>query len=113
MKRVDVHSIDEWLSYYNGEHPVLTFKHSTRCSISSMAWQRLGRGWDAANPIAVLYVDLIAHRDVSNAISDYTGVPHASPQMILSRSGEVLGYASHMEIRADLIPNWLEKWSVM
>lgn len=109
MKPIEVSSIEEWLEYFRAEAPVLTFKHSTRCGISSMAWQRMQRGWRDGIQVQVLYVDLIAHRDLSDAISQHTGIPHASPQMILSRQGEILGHASHMEIRADLVLEWLEK----
>lgn len=112
MKPIEVNSIEQWLEYFRGDAPVLTFKHSTRCGISSMAWQRLQRGWRDEESALVLYVDLIAHRDLSNAIAQHTGIPHASPQMILSRQGEVLGTASHMEIRADLVSEWLEKWTL-
>ena len=44
------------------EKPIVIFKHSTRCSISSTALSRLERAWDADQTPA-FYLDLIAKED--------------------------------------------------
>jgi bacillithiol system protein YtxJ len=82
------------------EQPVLIFKHSTRCSISAAALSRLERNWSADKPIKVYYLDLIAHRDISNAIAEQFGVEHQSPQVLLVKSGKVVYTESHMGISA-------------
>lgn len=84
--------------------PCLIFKHSTRCSISTMAKSRLEMSWDAeANDIEAYYLDLIAHRDVSNYIAGEFGVDHQSPQALLIENGKCTYNASHLNIRvADL-----------
>jgi bacillithiol system protein YtxJ len=47
--------------------PQLIFKHSTRCSISSMVKDRLERQWKAyLDEFPVYYLDLIRYRSVSN-----------------------------------------------
>jgi bacillithiol system protein YtxJ len=90
------------------EKPVLLFKHSTRCSISSMALNRTESGWDIPEEELVpFYLDLIAHRDVSAAIADKLNVFHQSPQIILVKGGKVVLDASHNEIRVDLIKSGL------
>jgi bacillithiol system protein YtxJ len=82
--------------------PQLIFKHSTRCSISSMAKSRLDRS-DTPDGIQFHYLDLIAHRDVSNKIAEDFFVEHESPQVILIRNGEVTYDESHSGINIDEI----------
>lgn len=79
------------------EKPQLIFKHSTRCSISSMAKSRLEREWNLEN-VEPWYLDLIAYRNVSNAIASQLGVHHESPQAILLKDGIVVYDASHNSI---------------
>jgi len=80
--------------------PMLIFKHSTRCSISSAAIGRLERGWTPANDQdhSIYYLDLIRHRDVSNAIAQRYGVEHASPQVLVIRNGKCVYTESHFGI---------------
>lgn len=79
--------------------PCLVFKHSTRCNISSMAKSRLEKNWDfSADDIKPYYLDLIAFRDVSNAITEKFGIFHESPQALLIRNGECVYDASHLDI---------------
>jgi bacillithiol system protein YtxJ len=79
--------------------PQVLFKHSTRCSISIMAMNRLLRLEDAFYQQAdFYYLDLIAHRDVSAAIAERYHVHHESPQVIILKQGDATYDASHMEI---------------
>jgi bacillithiol system protein YtxJ len=86
--------------------PVLLFKHSTRCSISSMA---LNRFETKMNPekCTCVYLDLIAYRSLSNEIEQLTKVQHQSPQAILISNHEVIYSATHSEIDASEIMNLL------
>ncbi len=76
---------------------VLIFKHSTRCSISSIAKTRLESDWNFDN-ITPYYLDLIAHRDLSAKIAEDFKVYHESPQIILIKNGEAFHDASHLDI---------------
>lgn len=79
--------------------PILIYKHSTRCSISSMAMERLERTWTSeGNDIKPYYLDLISRRDVSNAVAQTFEVYHESPQVILIKDGKAIYDASHMSI---------------
>ena len=82
------------------EKPVLLFKHSTRCSISSMSLDRLLRNWkpEDADKITPYYLDLIAFRSVSNRVAERFGVPHESPQVLLIQNGKVTYHESHYGI---------------
>ncbi len=73
----------------SNQQPVVIFKHSTRCSISSMAKNRLERETPADN-ILFYYLDLIRYRPVSNKIAADFHVPHESPQILLIKNGECI-----------------------
>lgn len=95
--------LDEALAMSH-DKPVMLFKHSTRCPISSMALNRIESEWDfSQDKIVPFYLDLIRHRDVSNAIASKLNILHASPQMIVVKDGKSVMDASHSEIRASLV----------
>jgi bacillithiol system protein YtxJ len=77
--------------------PQLIFKHSTRCSISTMAKNRLER---AIQPdgIDFYYLDLLKNRNISNNIVDMFDVYHESPQVLLIKNGECVYDESHSGI---------------
>lgn|SRR5690554_5528780 len=83
----------------------LFFKHSTRCSISSMALHRFENQWKKEHPCKLYFIDLIAHRDVSNALSELSAVEHESPQVILIQERKTIYFASHNGISANEIQN--------
>jgi bacillithiol system protein YtxJ len=78
-------------------HPILIFKHSTRCSISDVAKARLDRE-DNLNGVDFYYLDLIKHRDISNALAEKYNVHHESPQILLIHKGECIYDESHIAI---------------
>ena len=82
------------------EKPVVVFKHSTRCSISSMVLNRLQRDWDdeEMKNIDFYYLDLISFREISNRIAEKLGVTHQSPQLIVIRNGKAVFHTSHMGV---------------
>ena len=79
---------------------VLIFKHSTRCSISSMALNRLETKWIDNEKIPAYYLDLLNHRDISNEIANLFSIEHASPQALLIQNGRCIYHASHTDISA-------------
>lgn len=86
------------------EIPVAVFKHSTRCSVSSMAKRYFENGWNTELQQAEPYfLDLIAHRGISNRIAADTGVYHESPQLILLKEGKAIYHASHNEINPEAL----------
>ncbi|MDB4587613.1 bacillithiol system redox-active protein YtxJ, partial [bacterium] len=80
------------------QDPVVIFKHSTRCPTSAMALRLTEQRWSLPAEVRAYFLDLIAHRDVSQAIATELGVDHESPQMIFLRDGVVLHHASHHRI---------------
>lgn len=87
----------------NADSPALIFKHSTRCSISSAAKDRLERQWNdsKAEGLKAYYLDLLNYRPVSNKIADDFGVEHQSPQVLLIKNGKSVYDTSHMAIGFD------------
>lgn len=82
------------------EKPQVIFKHSTRCSISGTAKSRLERA--GSNPAAdFFYLDLLSHRDISNAIAEQFRVQHASPQVLVIKNGKCVYDESHLAIRME------------
>ncbi|AXG75268.1 bacillithiol system redox-active protein YtxJ [Flavobacterium arcticum] len=88
----------------SSDTPVLIFKHSTRCSISRMALKGFEREYAIEEDDAKAYfLDLLAHRDISNEITSRFGVMHQSPQILLIKNGEAVFYASHSNIDATTV----------
>jgi len=83
------------------DKPVALFKHSTRCSISSMAKSRLERSWDLSEQVDIYYLDLISYRPVSNKIASVLAVQHESPQVILLKDGKAVYHTSHSDISVE------------
>jgi len=89
--------------------PCLIFKHSSRCSISSVAKHRVERQWDFdQEEVAPYYLDLINYRSVSNEISSTFGVRHESPQVLLIQNGQCVFNTSHLDISVAGIRNGLQ-----
>ncbi|PZX58380.1 bacillithiol system protein YtxJ [Algoriphagus ratkowskyi] len=80
--------------------PVMIFKHSTRCSISSMSLDRLLRKWkDVDNEkVTPYFLDLIASRDLSDLVAKEFRVAHESPQVLLIKNGQAVYNNSHYGI---------------
>lgn len=84
----------ETLCEKSHQKPALIFKHSTRCSISAMAKSRLERA-GAIEGIDCYFLDLLAHRPLSNLIAEKFSVYHESPQVLVIRNGECSYDESH------------------
>ncbi|XEC96940.1 bacillithiol system redox-active protein YtxJ [Paenibacillus tarimensis] len=111
MKIRPLVSVEEWNEALKAseQQPLLVFKHSTRCPVSSGAHDELMNFLeDARNPkfYAVL-VRVIEERPVSNTIAEGLGLQHASPQAILIEDGKVTWYATHWDITYSVLEEQL------
>ncbi len=87
---------------------VLVFKHSTRCSISSMALSRLERQWNVeAGKLPTYYLDLLNYRDLSGLLAQEFNVEHQSPQVLLIKSGVCVYNQSHNGISMTDLQSYL------
>jgi bacillithiol system protein YtxJ len=88
------------------QQPQVVFKHSTRCSISSVAKNRL-ENKQAPAGIDFYYLDLLNYRNISNQIAEDFDVYHESPQVIMIKNGECIYDESHGSISMDDIAEQL------
>lgn len=86
--------------------PQVIFKHSTRCSVSSMAKNRLDKN-DAPEGTPFYFLDLIKHRNISNKIAEHFNVRHESPQVLIINKGKCVFTESHSGILFDEIEDAL------
>jgi bacillithiol system protein YtxJ len=89
---------------YSFEKPVLLFKHSTRCSISSLAKNRIERG-ESDNYSKIYLLDLIKFRAISDEIAKQFNVLHESPQLLKIVKGKCTFHASHQNVSLENVPN--------
>jgi bacillithiol system protein YtxJ len=73
-----------------------------------MVLKQFENQFDIETDLMELYfLDLLAHRDVSNAIADKFGVLHQSPQIIVIKEGKSVFNASHESIEAEDLKRFL------
>lgn len=94
----NIDQIEEIKSLSENE-PILIFKHSTRCGISSMVLRQF-KSKITREPIQpkVYLLDLLAYRNISNAIANEFQIIHQSPQIIVIKNGNAVYNSSHYEI---------------
>jgi bacillithiol system protein YtxJ len=92
-------------------HPILIFKHSTRCAISNTALKRLERNWktEEVAPLKPYFLDLLSFRNISQRISESFDVVHESPQVLIVRDGNPIYVRSHLAIGFDEIQSLFSK----
>ena len=74
----------------------LIFKHSTTCGISRMILRMFSDSFPQPKEALDFYfLDLHAHRDISNEVASRFQVIHQSPQLLIIRDGAVAFHASH------------------
>ena len=86
----------------SGNNPQVIFKHSIRCSISSIAKIRLDKNNKPAG-IDFYYLDIINNRAISNKIASEFDVHHQSPQVLVINNGQCIYNESHSGIHMDEI----------
>ncbi len=86
------------------EKPQVIFKHSTRCSISSISLNKFVEKFDVpVEEVDIYFLDLLSYRSVSDEISIKFQVTHQSPQIIVVKNGKAIYDASHYNIQAHKI----------
>ena len=86
----------------SNETPVVLFKHSVTCPISTNVFYEIGEVKTDVNLVVVQ-----KSREISNEIAEKTGVRHESPQAIVLKHGKAVYHASHYDITAEDVENSL------
>ena len=101
----DTESLDLFLKGSNGR-PLILFKHSNSCGISSLAYKEMA---GVEQPVGVITVQ--RSREVSDEIERRFGLSHETPQVLIVRNNELLWSASHGQVRAHAVKAALEQVS--
>lgn len=101
-----LNTMDQLHAIYTSERVAILFKHSTRCPVSAMAKRTLEHDKDLIPEDTIIYyLDLIAYREISNAIAEMWGVKHESPQLLIIQGKKNIYNASHSDIEMrDILP---------
>lgn len=84
------------------QRAVLLFKHSHRCSLSSIAKHRLDT-YQAYPAMSGWIIDVIHQRPLAQLITRELDVVHASPQALILRNRECIWEEDHLDIQAEEI----------
>ena len=88
--------------------PQVIFKHSTRCNVSSVAYQRLKSSKQTADA-NFHYLDLIKYRLISDKVAEVFNEQHESPQVLVIKNGTCTYSESHLGITMnDLIEQTMD-----
>ena len=82
----------------SNQKPVIIFKHSDACSISSRAYREMEKVEADVNILVVQ-----SAREVSRHLANLTGVRHETPQVIVLRDGKAVWNASHFDVQAGAV----------
>ncbi len=85
----------EDIAQKSNDKPQLIFKHSTTCGISRMVLNMFTGSYNLGDTAELYFLDLHAHREVSNEVAARFGVMHQSPQLLVVKNGEVNFHTSH------------------
>jgi bacillithiol system protein YtxJ len=110
MKWINLTDTDQLRTIKKAEGYSIIFKHSTRCSISSMAKRRFEMDEDILpKEIDLYFLDLISYRNISAEIAEMFQVHHESPQLLLIKNGECILDQSHGDIAADEVAELVKR----
>jgi bacillithiol system protein YtxJ len=84
------------------DHPVVLFKHSNTCGISSAAYREM----EQLDNVNLLEVQ--SARELSREIESITDVEHESPQVIVLKDGKAVWNASHYGVKAVAVSDAVE-----
>lgn len=79
---------------------IAIFKHSTSCFISKTVLRNFEKEIEESSEhgATLYFLDLLAHRNLSNKIAEDFGIRHESPQLIVIENGNEINNASHQDI---------------
>lgn len=89
------------------QQPVLFFKHSNACPISSRAFGEFQKylASDASAAVNHALIVVQTAREVSDQLADALGIQHETPQAIIVRDGKAVWDESHFKLKSEVIAN--------
>ena len=101
LKVADKETLDK-LFAISKERPVLVFKHSNACPISSRAYREMEQMED------VNLLEVQTARELSRDLESLTGIQHETPQVIVLRDGKAVWNASHFDVNVAAVTEALQ-----
>jgi bacillithiol system protein YtxJ len=102
MEFIPLESIGQFKKIADAKQSNIIFKHNTTCPISKSVKRNLQEEAELLPEDTPVYIlDLLSHRDISDAIADTFHVPHESPQLLVIRNGKCIYNQSLYEISAE------------
>ena len=102
--------LEELLERSNTD-PVIIFKHSTQCPISTQAYEEFTDFAEGYSDVTFGAVLVIENRAISNAIAERFRVRHETPQALLIKDGRVVWHASHWSITLESLSEALRPYA--
>ena len=95
---IEINSTEELAKLFELSHnsPVVLFKHSVTCPISTNVYYEVS---DLESDVNLVIVQ--KSREISSEITKKTGIRHESPQAIVLKNGKAVYHASHYDITAE------------
>jgi bacillithiol system protein YtxJ len=97
----DQKSLDRLFSE-SKQRPILLFKHSNSCPISSRAYREM----EKLDDVNLLEVQTAC--ELSREVAAITGVRHETPQVIVLKDGRAVWNASHYDVNANSVSEALQ-----
>ena len=86
---------------------IILFKHSPTCPVSWMAHREVMQLHTEQPELPLYLVSVRRRRDVARFIEERTGIRHESPQVLVLRRGGVVASASHDDVTASAIKDFI------
>lgn len=91
MEFILLESSDKLNELTESKKTQIIFKHNTTCPISKSVKQRLENEGEPLAGLAPFYLlDILSHRDISDAVAEKFDIPHQSPQLLVIHDGRCI-----------------------
>lgn len=91
----NIDQLDELVEVSNRK-PVFIFKHSITCPISANIFEEVSKV-----DSTIFLITVQDSRNISNAVTEKTGIKHESPQAIILKNARPIYYASHYDVDSE------------
>lgn len=95
MGKINLKTINQIEKLVLSDELAILFKHSTRCGVSKSILRAFESKYKRLD---FYYLDILNHRDVSDALAKKLNIPHQSPQIIVIKNGKPVAHHSHYDI---------------
>ena len=91
------------------EYPDCVIFKAGSCGVTDMAWMEVEPVFEANPELAIGIIQVVAWREASNYIEEFTKIMHQSPQLILFKGKKAVKAWSHFQIHRDSLTEMLKK----